>query len=82
MMPVQRKCTCEDLLALENILLGSVVDAVGLRNGHLLRTTWWMGDVALRGILLRHGALPSEVAQVTTVEAGVAEGGPSSRWCR
>jgi hypothetical protein len=81
-MFVQRKYTREDLLALENILHGSVVDATGLRNSHLLRTMWWMGDVALRGGLLRRGALSSEVARATTVEAGVAEGGLNSRWCR
>jgi hypothetical protein len=48
------------LLTLENVLHGGVVDATGLCNGHLLRTTWWMSDVALSGILLRHGALPSD----------------------
>jgi hypothetical protein len=41
-----------------------------------------MSDVALRGIILWRGALSSEVARVTTVEAGVAEEGPSGRWCR
>jgi hypothetical protein len=34
-----------------------VVDTAGLGNSHLLRTTWWMGDVALSGVLLGHGAL-------------------------
>jgi hypothetical protein len=34
-----------------------------------------MGDVALRGILLRCGALSSEVARAITIEAGVAGGG-------
>jgi hypothetical protein len=81
-MLIQRKRTHEDLLALGNILHGSVVDAADLHHGHLLRTTWWMSDVALRGILLWRGALSSEVAQATTVEAGAAEGGPSSRGCR
>jgi hypothetical protein len=80
-MPIQRKCTCEDLLALKKVFHGSVVDAVSLRNSHQLRTTWWMGDVALRGNLLRRGALSSKVAQVTTVEAGVAGGGSSGQWC-
>jgi hypothetical protein len=61
-MPVQRKRTRKDLLALRNVFLGGVVDVVGLHNGHLLRTTWWMGDVAWRGSLLRRGALLSEVA--------------------
>jgi hypothetical protein len=45
-----------------NILYGSVVDAAGLRHDHLLWTTWWRGDVALRDTLLRRGALMSEVA--------------------
>jgi hypothetical protein len=61
-MPDQRNHTHKDLLTLRNILHGSVVDAAGLRNIHLLQTTWWMSDVALRGILLWHGALSSEVA--------------------
>jgi hypothetical protein len=63
-MPVQRKHTREDLLALRNVFHGGVVDAAGLRNSHLLRTTWWRGDVALRGSLLRCGALSSEVVGV------------------
>jgi hypothetical protein len=80
-MSVLGKRTHEDLLTLRNILHGSVVDVAGLRNSHLLRTTWWMSDVALRGSLLRCGALSSEVARATTVEAGVARGGSSGRWC-
>jgi hypothetical protein len=70
------------MFALWNIFQGSVVDAASLCNSHLRRTTWWMGDVALRGSLLRRGALSSEVAGATTVEAGVAGGGSSGRWCR
>jgi hypothetical protein len=70
------------LLALGNILHGCVVDVAGLCNGHLQWTMWRMGDVALRGILLRRGALSSEVARATTIEAGVAEGDPSGWWCR
>jgi hypothetical protein len=81
-MSVKRKRTHEDLLTLENILHGSVVDATGFCNGHLLWTTWRMGDVAQSGILLRRGALPSKVARTTIIEAGVAGGGPSDRWCR
>jgi hypothetical protein len=81
-MPVQRKRTREDLLALRNVFHGGVVDAAGLRNIHLLRTTWWMGNVALRGSLLQRGALSSEVARMTTFEAGVAGGGSSGLWCR
>jgi hypothetical protein len=81
-MSVQGKRTREDLLALRNIIHGSVVDVVGLRNSHLLRTTWWMSDIALCGSLLRRGALSSEVARATTVEAGVAGGDSSGRWCR
>jgi hypothetical protein len=38
--------------------------------------------MALGGILLWRGALSSEVARATTVEAGVAGGGSSGRWCR
>jgi hypothetical protein len=49
---VQGEHTGEDLLALGNIFHGCIVDAAGLRNRHLLRTMWWMGDVALSGILL------------------------------
>jgi hypothetical protein len=79
---VQVEHTSEDLLALENIFHGCIVDAVGLHNNHLLRTTWWMGDMALSGILLWRGSLPSKVARMATVEAGVAEGGPRGRWCR
>jgi hypothetical protein len=79
---VQRKCTREDLLALENILHGGVVDATGLGNDHLMGTTWLMSDVTLCGRLLQCGAVLSEVARATTVEAGVAGGGSSGRWCR
>jgi hypothetical protein len=78
-MPVQRKCTREYLLTLGNIFHSGVVDVAG---GHLWWTTWWMSDVALSGILLRRGALSSKVARATTVEAGVAGGGPSGRWYR
>jgi hypothetical protein len=59
---VQGGHTSKDLLALRNIFQGSVVDATDLRNSHLLRTTWWRSDVALRGSLLWLGALSSEVA--------------------
>jgi hypothetical protein len=52
-MPVQRKRTRESLLTFRNVFHGGVVDATSLRNSHLLRTTWWMGDVALHGSLLR-----------------------------
>jgi hypothetical protein len=76
-MPDQRKHTHEYLLALGNVFHSGVVDAAGLCNSHLRRTTWWMSDVALSGILLRCGALSSEVARVTTIEAGVARGGSS-----
>jgi hypothetical protein len=41
-----------------------------------------MSDVALSGILLWSGALPSEVAHATTIEAGVARGGSSDQWPR
>jgi hypothetical protein len=51
-MSVQRKRTHEDLLTLGNVLHCGVVDVAGLRNGHLLWTTWQVGDVALSGILL------------------------------
>jgi hypothetical protein len=39
-MPIQRKRTREDLLALRNVFHGGVVDAAGLRDSHLQRTTW------------------------------------------
>jgi hypothetical protein len=74
---VQGEHTSEDLLTLRNILQGGVVDAASLGNGHLLGTTWWMGDVAMCGILLWHSALSSEVARATTVEASVVGGSPS-----
>jgi hypothetical protein len=50
---VQGEHTGKDLLALGNIFHSSVVDAAGRHNSHLLRTTWWMSDVALRDCLLR-----------------------------
>jgi hypothetical protein len=59
-----------------------VVDTAGLGNSHLLRTTWWMGDVALSGVLLGRGALSREVVRVVTIEAGMAGGGSSGRWRR
>jgi hypothetical protein len=59
---IQGEHTSEDLLALRNIFQGSVVEAASLRNSHLLRATWWRGDVALRGSLLWRGALLSEMA--------------------
>jgi hypothetical protein len=61
-MPVQRKHTREDVLALRNVFHGGVVDAARLRDSHLLRTMWWRGDVALCGSPLRRCALPSKVA--------------------
>jgi hypothetical protein len=76
-MSVQSKCSRGDLLALRNILHGSVVEAADLCNDHLLWTMWRMGDVALCGTLLRCGALPSKVARTTTVEAGVVGGSPA-----
>jgi hypothetical protein len=81
-MPVQRKRTREYLLTLGNVFHSGVVDVVGLYNGHLMLTTWWIVYIALCGILLWRGALLNEVARATTVEAGVVGGGPSSRWCR
>jgi hypothetical protein len=41
-----------------------------------------MNDVALSGILLWRSALSSEVARVTTIKAGVTEGGPNGWWCK
>jgi hypothetical protein len=61
-MPVQRKRTREDLLALRNVFHCGVVDVTGFHNSQLLGTTRWRGDMALRGNLLRRCALPSEVA--------------------
>jgi hypothetical protein len=80
-VPVQGKHTGEDMLALRNILHGSVVDIAGLCNDNLM-TMWRVSDVALSDILLWHGALSSEVVRATTVEARVAGGGSNSRWCR
>jgi hypothetical protein len=79
---VQGERTSEDLLAFRNIFEGSVVDATGLHNSHLLRTMWWMGDMALRGSLLWRGALSSKMDRATTIEAGVAGGDSSGQWCR
>jgi hypothetical protein len=81
-MPIQRKYTREYLLTLGNVFHSGVVDAASLCNNHLLWTTWRVSDVALSGILLQRRALSSEVARATTVEAGVAGGGPSGGWCR
>jgi hypothetical protein len=58
---VQGEHTSEDLLTLGNILQGGVVDVASLGNSHCLGTTGWRGDVALRGSLLRRGALSSKV---------------------
>jgi hypothetical protein len=41
-----------------------------------------MSDVALSSILLWNGALPSEVACATTVEAGAAKGSSNGWWRR
>jgi hypothetical protein len=71
-----------DWLALGNVVHSSIVDVADLGNGHLLQTTWWMGGVALSGVLFWRRALFSEVALVTIVEAGVAGGGSSGRWRR
>jgi hypothetical protein len=79
---VQGEHTSENLLAHRNIFHGCIVDAAGHCNGHILWTTWRVSDVALSGIVLRHGALSSEVARVTTVEEGVAGGGSSCLWRR
>jgi hypothetical protein len=76
---VQGEHTSEDLLALRDILHGSVVDTTGLCNGHLLWTTWRVSGVALSSILFRCGALSSKMARATTVQIGVARGG-SSGW--
>jgi hypothetical protein len=79
---VQGEHTSEDLLALGNIFHGRIVDATSLCNDHLLWTMWQVSDMALSSILLRCGALSSEVARATIVEASVARGGSSGRWCR
>jgi hypothetical protein len=64
MMPVQRKCTHEDLHTLRNILHGRIVDAISLGVGNLLPT--------LSVALLQHNAITSKVASSTIVEADVA----------
>jgi hypothetical protein len=69
-------------LALGNVFHSGVVDAAGLGNNHLMRTTWWMGDVALSGVLLGRGALSREMARAAIVEAGMAEGGSNGQWHR
>jgi hypothetical protein len=79
-MSVYRKCMNEDLLALRNILHCSVVDATGLGYHDLLQTMSWMVDVALSCVLPWSGALLSEVAGTTIVEAG--GGGGSQSWWR
>jgi hypothetical protein len=71
-----------DLLALGNILLGGVVDKPGLYNNNLLLTVWWMGDMALSGVLPRHNAIVGVVASTTTVEADKTRGSSSGRWHR
>jgi hypothetical protein len=71
---IQGKRTSEDLLALGNILHSSVFDVAGLGNGNLLMT--------LSVILLPSSAITSKVVSLTTVEADVAGGGSSGRWCR
>jgi hypothetical protein len=40
-----------------------------------------MGDVVLRGSLLRRGAFSGKMARTTTVEANVVGGSPSSQGC-
>jgi hypothetical protein len=70
------------LLALGNVLHSGVVDVAGLCNDHLMWTTWRMTNVALSCVLLRRGALLSEVARATIVEAGVAVGGSGGQWRR
>jgi hypothetical protein len=58
----RKKRTHENWLALGNVFHSGLVDAAGLDNSHLLWTTWWMGDVALSGVLLGRRALSREVA--------------------
>jgi hypothetical protein len=79
---VQGKHTNEDLLTLGNVFHGGVVDVTGLCNDHLLLTTWRVSDVALSSVILRRGALSSEVARATTFKAGVAGGSSSNQWHR
>jgi hypothetical protein len=81
---IQGKHTSEDLLTLGNILHGSVLGMTGVCNSNLLITTWRMVGVALSSALLQSGALPGEVASLTTVEADITRGGggPSGEWCR
>jgi hypothetical protein len=59
---VQGEHTSEDRLTLGNIFHGRIVDAAGLCNSHLLRTTWRVSDVALSGILHQRGELSSKLA--------------------
>jgi hypothetical protein len=66
------------LLALRNILHGSIFDVTGLGNGNLLLTMRRIIDVALSGVLLQIGALPGEVASMTAFETDIARGGSNS----
>jgi hypothetical protein len=59
---IQGEHTSENRLTLGDIFHGCIVDAAGLCNNHLLRTTWRVSDVALSGILHQRGALSSKLA--------------------
>jgi hypothetical protein len=80
--PFKEKCTSEDLLTLMNIIHCSVVDATSPSNRNLLLSTWWLVHVALSHVLPWSGALSSEVAGVTTIEADVVRGGSNDWWHR
>jgi hypothetical protein len=69
-----------NLLTLYDVLHGGVVDVTGLGNNNLLLTMWWMIDVTLSAIPLRSGALLSELASTTIVEADIAGGSLSGWW--
>jgi hypothetical protein len=65
-MSIQGKHTCDDLLALRNILHSCIVGVTSLDDGNLLPT--------LRVVLLWRSAITGKVASPTTVELDVAKG--------
>jgi hypothetical protein len=68
------------LLILRDVLHGSIVDVVGLGNGNLLLTTWWMTDMAMSGVLLQSSTLSGKVDSTIIIEADMASGGSSGWW--
>jgi hypothetical protein len=72
-VPIQGKCTHEDLLALGNILESGVVHTTGSCGNDICWTMRWMVEMALwtrSGIQPWCSTVSSEVASVTTIVAG------------